>query len=131
MVYLGKLVIGELYGCDEKPLVDKRLLKRVMLEAASASKSTVIDSLFYQFSGKGISGVVVIAESHIAVHTWPEYGYAAVDAFTCGKHTSPLRAVKKIAEMLKAKEVRLRKIVRGRIDGRDQIRTVLPNAGIR
>ena len=55
-----------------------------MLQAAEAAGATIVQSVFHRFSPHGVTGVVVVAESHLSIHTWPEYGYAAVDFFTCG-----------------------------------------------
>lgn len=60
-----------------------------MLGAAVACGATVVDKKFHHFSPFGVSGAVIIAESHLAIHTWPEYGYAAVDLFTCGTSCDP------------------------------------------
>ena len=71
-----------------------------MLEAARQANATIITSAFHKFSPIGISGVVVIAESHLAIHTWPEYGYAAVDVFTCGDVLDGAQAVRVLSERL-------------------------------
>ncbi|NHV07114.1 MAG: adenosylmethionine decarboxylase, partial [Thaumarchaeota archaeon] len=76
MGYLGKQIIAELFECKTERLNSFSTVKKAMLEAARASNSTVIRSVFHKFSPQGISGVVVVAESHLAIHTWPEYGYA-------------------------------------------------------
>ena len=74
----------EFYDCDPKALADAVLVKEVFLRAAKESGATVIDANFHEFKPQGVSGVVVISESHFAVHAWPEHDYAAVDLFTCG-----------------------------------------------
>jgi len=84
MESLGKHIIAELFHCDEFILNDPVKIEEVMMAAAQLSKATIIKPFFHQFSPYGISGVIVIAESHYTIHTWPEYGYAAVDVFTCG-----------------------------------------------
>ncbi len=84
MESLGKHIIAELFNCDEYHLNDLKKIEEVMMAAAQLSKATIIKPFFHQFSPYGISGVIVIAESHFTIHTWPEYGYAAVDVFTCG-----------------------------------------------
>ncbi len=63
-----------------------------MRQAAEEAGATIVDSSFHRFLPHGISGVVVIAESHLAIHTWPEYGYAAIDLFTCGDEVNPWKA---------------------------------------
>ncbi len=80
---LARQITIEYYNCDERPLLDKDYLEKAMLTAASESGATVLSSCFNSFEPQGVSGVVVIAESHFTVHTWPEHNYAAVDMFTC------------------------------------------------
>ncbi len=82
---LGRHMTVEFYDCDPKMLSDAKLVEKVFLEAADKSGATVIDSNFHLFEPQGVSGVVVISESHFAVHAWPEHDYAAVDLFTCGE----------------------------------------------
>lgn len=81
---LGTHLIAELFNCNEFHINDIDKVEEVMMAAAELSKATVIKPFFHQFSPYGISGVIVIAESHFTIHTWPEHGYAAVDIFTCG-----------------------------------------------
>jgi S-adenosylmethionine decarboxylase len=81
---LGRHVLLELNGCEQRMLTDAETLKQALVNAAQAAGAHVVETVFHQFSPHGLSGVVVIAESHITVHTWPEHGYAAVDVFTCG-----------------------------------------------
>lgn len=81
----GRHVLGELTGCSAELLDHAELLERRLRECASEGGATVVSSHFHRFSPQGVSGVVVIAESHITIHSWPELGYAAVDVFTCGR----------------------------------------------
>ncbi len=81
---LGRHMTVEFYDCDPKALANAKLVEEVFLRAADKSGATVIDSNFHEFEPQGVSGVVVISESHFAVHAWPEHDYAAVDLFTCG-----------------------------------------------
>lgn len=110
---LGRQLIVELFGCDRDLLDSIDKLRRALIEAAKASRSTVIGHVFHKFSPQGVSGVIVIAESHLAIHTWPEYGYAAVDIFTCGKHTDPWGALAVIKEALKPKRIAVMEVRRG------------------
>ena len=89
MQALGRQILVELYNCDADILKNRDLIDAAMNEAVIRSKATVVTSTFHTFSPFGVSGVVVIAESHVAIHTWPEYGYAAVDIFTCGENIDP------------------------------------------
>ncbi|HDP81463.1 MAG TPA: adenosylmethionine decarboxylase [Spirochaetes bacterium] len=81
---LGTHVIAELFDCNEFHINDVKKVEEVLMAAAELSSATIIKPFFHKFSPYGISGVIVIAESHFTIHTWPEHGYAAVDIFTCG-----------------------------------------------
>jgi len=82
---LGNHILVEFMNCDPQIMNDVAGIERDMVAAAQHAGATVINSTFHHFSPYGVSGVVVIQESHLAIHTWPEYGYAAVDLFTCGE----------------------------------------------
>ncbi|MDP4595421.1 MAG: polyamine aminopropyltransferase [Crocinitomicaceae bacterium] len=82
---LGNHILVEFMNCDPHVMNDVAAIERDMVGAARKAEATVINSTFHHFSPYGVSGVVVIQESHLAIHTWPEYGYAAVDVFTCGE----------------------------------------------
>jgi spermidine synthase len=86
---LGRHVLVEFFGCSSEILNDVPLIESSMVTAAKEAGATVINSVFHHFSPFGVSGVVVIQESHLAIHTWPEYRYAAVDLFTCGNTVNP------------------------------------------
>ena len=81
---LGTQVVLDLYECETAHLDDIEWVKKTLVEAARAAGATVVETVFHKFAPCGISGVVVIAESHLAIHIWPEHRYAAVDVFTCG-----------------------------------------------
>jgi len=81
---LARQITIEYYDCDEHRLLDKDYLEKAMLNAAKESGATIVSSSFNKFEPQGVSGVVIIAESHFTVHAWPEHNYAAVDMFTCG-----------------------------------------------
>ena len=80
---LGTHYLAEFFNCDRSKINDMAFIERIMIEATELSGARMIKHLFHQFSPQGISGVIVIAESHFAIHTWPEHGYAAVDLFSC------------------------------------------------
>jgi len=110
---LGKHLLLELKDCDAGLLNDMDYLREALTGVAVLIGATVIKDSFYQFSPQGISGVVIIAESHISIHTWPENSYAAVDVFTCGEVIQPVKAVKPLAERLKAKSTSYIELKRG------------------
>ncbi len=89
MASLGRHIIVEYYDCTPEVLNDVVLIQESMEGAAEKAGATIINSTFHHFSPYGVSGVVVIEESHLAIHTWPEFGYASVDLFTCGEAVDP------------------------------------------
>jgi len=113
MKVLGQHILVEFCNCDPFVLNNKNLVQSHMTEAATRSNATVITSVFHHFSPHGVSGVVVIAESHLAIHTWPEYGYAAVDLFTCGSSVDPWRAFEHLKECFNARQYTIKEMKRG------------------
>ena len=110
---LGRHLLVELYDCNREALNDLDLLRDVMLKAAIDCGAVVLGDSFHRFSPQGVSGVVVIAESHISIHTWPEFGYAAVDVFTCGTTVNPEKAAEVLIEKLGSKNPSTMEIPRG------------------
>jgi S-adenosylmethionine decarboxylase len=84
----GSQVVLDLYDCETSHLDDLAWVKETLVNAALAAGATIVQTVFHKFAPWGISGVVVIAESHLAIHIWPENRYAAVDVFTCGENVS-------------------------------------------
>ena len=113
MAALAKHLLLELKDCNTELLNNIEYLKNVLTEVAVQIGATVIKDSFYQFSPQGISGVIIIAESHISIHTWPEHNYAAVDVFTCGEVIEPRDAVKPLADKLKARSTSYIELKRG------------------
>ena len=121
MKALGRQIVVEYYGCAPEVLNNVALIKRVMRDAALVSGATVVQEAFHLFNPYGVSGVVVIAESHLAIHTWPEYGYAAVDLFTCGDDVDPDAAFLYLKEKLGAgsfSAMELKRGILGDVDGK-------------
>jgi len=110
---LGRHLLVELHDCNREVLDATDTIRDVMLKAAIDCGAVVLGSQFHHFNPQGVSGVVVIAESHISIHTWPEYGYAAVDVFTCGTAVNPQIAAEVLIEKLEAKNHTLTEIARG------------------
>ena len=86
---LGTHLLVELRDCNPKIIKDLANVKNALVSAAKEAKATIVDISFHEFNPFGISGMVIIAESHLSIHTWPEYSYAAVDIFTCGDLIKP------------------------------------------
>lgn len=110
---LGRHILCEAYGCDPEVLNDRKTVEQAMLDAALAAGAEVREVAFHKFSPQGVSGVVVISESHLTIHTWPELGYAAIDVFTCGDRVNPWDALNYLTETLKATKISTSEIERG------------------
>jgi len=116
MQALGKHILVEFYGCNPEKLKDTAMLQTEFENAADMSGATVVDSTFHAFSPYGVSGVVVIAESHLTIHTWPEYGYAAVDLFTCGDTVDPWKAFSYLKSVLESNNTSTIEMKRGQLN---------------
>ena len=112
---LGHHLLTEFYGCDHDILNNVGKIKNLMDEAAVRSGASIVESVFHRYSPHGVSGVVVIEESHLAIHTWPEYGYAAVDLFTCGEEVDPWKAYAFLKESLAPDSTSTQEIIRGEL----------------
>lgn len=108
---LGDHIIIEFFGCTN--LNDLKNLEMKLRQAANAAGATVLSVTSHQFEPAGVTGVAVLQESHISVHTWPEYGYAAVDVFTCGQHVNIEKAFEVLKEFFGAKYVKRMRLDRG------------------
>ncbi len=115
MKALGRHILAEFFECDREILNDVHRVEIYMKRAALECGATIVNSVFHEFNPHGVSGVVVIAESHLAIHTWPEYGYAAVDVFTCGETVDPWIAARALKEYLKAESIKTVEINRGEL----------------
>ena len=113
---LGKHVLLELKGCDKDVLNNVDFPRDTLMAAAKDCGATIVGESFHQFSPYGVSGVVIIAESHLLIHTWPEYGYAAVDIFTCGDSVQPQRAAQELTERIGSKDHSVVEMLRGILD---------------
>ena len=89
MESLGRHLILEYYGCSEELLNDVEGLEALVLRATEATGATILHHYFHRYAPQGVSGAVVISESHTTIHTWPEFGYLAADVFTCGTEVDP------------------------------------------
>ena len=113
---LGRHILVEYFGCSTEILNDVPVIESSMLQAASEAGATIINTNFHHFSPFGVSGVVVIQESHLAIHTWPEYRYAAVDLFTCGHSTNPWISYEFLKKAFQAEHGNAIEINRGQLE---------------
>ena len=108
----GKHWLVEFYGAQD--LADTRAVRKALRDAVAVSGVTLLKLNLHHFGpGRGVTGVALLAESHISIHTWPEHGYAAVDIFMCGVRSRPQKALTALREALKPGKVRVRRFSRG------------------
>ena len=110
---LGHHLLFDCYGCRAPVLSDLAAVRELLGSAARTFGLTVIAEEFHQYQPQGVSGVLILAESHLAVHTWPERGFAAVDLFTCGTRPDAARLADHLRSALGAERVEFRQIARG------------------
>ncbi len=120
MKTIGEHYIVEASGCNPEIIGDIERVQHILVKAAEKANVQVWAVSFHRFPPNGVSGVIVISESHLSIHTWPEYKYAALDIYTCGEHAKPEEAVNYILEEFKATSVHISEITRG-IDEGDQV----------
>lgn len=116
MSALGRHILVEFFGCTPEIMNEVSTIEEGMVDAAEKAGATVINSTFHHFSPYGVSGVVVIQESHLAIHTWPEYQYAAVDLFTCGDSVNPWVSFDHLKNVFQAKNYSALEMRRGAVD---------------
>ena len=111
---LGRHLLLELNDCDREVLDDLDYIRQAMRGAAEQAGATIVGESFHKFDPIGVTGIVAIAESHLCIHTWPEYGYAAADVFTCGDDFDPNQAAELLIEKLSCAQPSITEIQRGR-----------------
>ena len=113
MQALARHLLLELFDCDAEVINSLGVVKMSMIEAARRAQGTIVNAVFHEFNPFGISGVVVIAASHLAIHTWPEYRYAAVDLFSCGDALRPQVGADYLVQQLGATRASVVELQRG------------------
>ncbi|OLO27847.1 S-adenosylmethionine decarboxylase proenzyme [Alkalihalophilus pseudofirmus] len=110
---MGRHVIAELWGCNVEKLNDMDFIERVFVDAALESGAEVREVAFHKFAPHGVSGVVIISESHLTIHSFPEHGYASIDVYTCGDRIDPNVASNYISKALQATTSEIIEVPRG------------------
>ena len=111
MKAIGRHIILEMWGCEN--LNSEETAERALREMVVALDVNLLDLRVYPFSPIGVTGVAIVSESHIMIHTWPEHGYAAVDVFTCGEQRSPEAAIPVIKEYFAPQRIQVMEMNRG------------------
>ena len=114
MKAIGRHVILEMWGCQNLESVETA--ERALREMVVALDVNLLDLRVYPFSPVGVTGIAIVSESHLVIHTWPEYGYAAVDIFTCGAERDPQDAVNVLRRLFKPDRIGVMQINRGQMD---------------
>lgn len=105
--------IAELYDCPQHLLNDEVYIQQAIRDAVKQGMATLLHEVSHSFHPQGVTALALIAESHVAIHTWPEYGYAAADVFTCGDRASAVKACEHLIQSMKAGRHTLKKLERG------------------
>jgi len=111
--YAGIHLIVEFWG--GKIIEDSKEIERILIEATKKAENTPLKVTIHKFNPQGITGVILLAESHIALHSWPEINYLAIDIFTCGEKAFPYKALDYLKNQFRPKRVEIKEIIRGRI----------------
>ena len=115
-MHLGQHVLAEFFECDPNVLNSITKVEKYMIDAALECGATIVQKCFHMFNPYGVSGVVIISESHLAIHTWPELGYAAVDLFTCGSSCDPMVEYEFLKKKFNSRAANYTELKRGIID---------------
>ena len=110
---LGTHLLLELNECDSGLLDELDVIETAMVEAAREAGASILGQSFHKFNPRGVTGIVAIAESHLAIHTWPEHGYAAVDVFSCGENVDPHIAAQELAARFESEDSSVTEFHRG------------------
>ena len=113
ILYAGIHIVADFWF--SKSVEDPQEIKNILRNAALAAQSTPIKFSVHKFSPHGITGLVLLAESHISIHSWPEIQYLAIDIFTCGKDSKPHLALKYLKKAFRPKKVEIQEIKRGNL----------------
>lgn len=112
----GKHALADLYECDIEYLDSVDKIQEILETSCKEANLTVVESKFHKFHPIGISGICILSESHVTIHTWPEDGFVSIDAFTCGTKMNPSLVCNIIAEKLNSKKIDIKEFKRGKKD---------------
>ena len=110
---LGTHLLLDLKECNPDLLDNVQYIRQAMIGAAEEAGATIVGENFHKFDPLGVTRIIAIAESHLCIHTWPEYGYAAVDVFSCGEGFDPGKVAEILIDKLHCSDPSIREIPRG------------------
>ncbi|MBP2655267.1 MAG: speH [Firmicutes bacterium] len=113
MKIIGKHLTVDMYGCSFENLDNLEFIRSAMLTAVREANMTLLDFSYHKFEPQGLTALALLAESHMSIHTYPEFSYAAIDVFTCGDHSRPDKAVAILKNLLKPEKTKITNIRRG------------------
>ena len=116
MKAIGRHIILEMWRCSGLSLNSLDTAEQALRDMVAALDVNLLDLKVYPFSPVGVTGIAIVSESHLVIHTWPEYGYAAVDIFTCGAPRDPQAAIDVLREHFQPEHVQVMEITRGQLD---------------
>lgn len=111
--YAGLHLIAEFWG--GQVIENSKRIEEILIAAAKQGGNTPLKVMIHKFSPQGITGVILLAESHIALHSWPEFNYLAIDIFTCGEKAYPYKTLEYLKKEFKPKEIKIKEIKRGEL----------------
>ncbi len=111
MKSVGRHLVLELWGCHN--LNSTHTVERALLDIVESLKLSLLSMEVHPFSPVGVTGVAIVSESHVVIHTWPELGYAAVDVFTCGEQRNPEDAVPVLRQHFSPQRIQVMEMTRG------------------
>ena len=111
--YAGVHLIAEFWHA--KVIEEPKEIERILILAAEHARSTALRFSSHKFSPHGVTAFVLLAESHLSIHSWPEINYLAIDIFTCGDFSLPHRALEYLREVYQPKRIEIKEFKRGRI----------------
>lgn len=111
--YAGIHLLAEFW--QTKKIISSKEIKQILISAAKSAKASPLKVSIHNFKPQGLTGVVLLAESHISIHTWPEINYVAIDIFTCGKKSSPKKALSYLKKAFEPKELEVKEVKRGKV----------------
>lgn len=111
--YAGLHLLAEFW--DGKIIDDADKIKNLLVEAVRRANNTPLEFVVHKFEPQGVTGIVLLAESHISIHTWPEFNYVALDIYTCGDKSSPQKALEYLKSEFNPKRFEISRIKRGKV----------------
>ena len=112
---LGIEILCDFYNCSKNKMSDKNEIEKIIIQAVEESGATIVETKLFHFSPYGLTGLIIITESHFSIHTWPEHGYIAIDYFTCNKKLEINKTIEILKNYFEPENMEINEISRGEI----------------